>query len=346
MIKFLGVKGCIHDGWLYVSNYNENFIDKEYLYYFLIYYSVQFNNYSSGAAIQNINTEILRNTKIKLPSIPIQQKIASILSSYDELIENNKKRIKLLEEMADEIYNEWFVRLRFPGYESTKIVDGLPEGWKNLKIGDICTVGRGSSPRPITDFSFFENGNIPWIKIADATASSKFVLETKEYVNEYGASFSRYLDEGSLIIATSGTLGFCVFLGIKGCIHDGWLYTNSYKMNIKPSYLYYRINSLTEYFNNFSYGAAIQNINTDILRKTSVLIPTEDILNNFYSIIDSIDLEHKLLLQKTKLVQESFDLLLPRLISGKLKVEHLTEEKELLMVAEPRAEYQKQNSIK
>ena len=346
LIKFLGVKGCIHDGWLYVSNYNENFIDKEYLYYFLIYYSVQFNNYSSGAAIQNINTEILRNTKIKLPSIPIQQKIASILSSYDELIENNKKRIKLLEEMADEIYNEWFVRLRFPGYESTKIVDGLPEGWKNLKIGDICTVGRGSSPRPITDFSFFENGNIPWIKIADATASSKFVLETKEYVNEYGASFSRYLDEGSLIIATSGTLGFCVFLGIKGCIHDGWLYTNSYKMNIKPSYLYYRINSLTEYFNNFSYGAAIQNINTDILRKTSILIPTEDILNNFYSIIDSIVLEHKLLLQKTKLVQESFDLLLPRLISGKLKVEHLTEEKELLMVAEPRAEYQKQNSIK
>lgn len=276
---------------------------------------------SAGATRESLTKEVIENLKIPLPALATQQKIASILSAYDELIENNKQRIKLLESMAEEIYKEWFVRLRFPNYENTQFVDGVPIGWKEGKIGDICIVGRGSSPRPITDQKYFSNGTIPWIKIADATASSKFVLETKEYVNEFGASFSRYLEEDSLIIATSGTLGFCMFLGIKGCIHDGWLYTYGYKNGIKPTYLYFKINSLKEYFDNMSYGAAIQNINTEILRKTPILIPSEDILNRFYSIITPIDNEHKILLQKNQLLQQTRDLLLPRLISGKLRVE-------------------------
>ena len=281
---------------------------------------------ASGATREALTKEVIENLKIPLPPLPIQSKIASILSAYDELIENNKQRIRLLEEMAEEIYKEWFVRMRFPGYETAKFVDGLPEGWEKGSIGDICTVGRGSSPRPITDEHYFENGTIPWIKIADATASSKYILQTKECVNEFGASFSRYLEEGSLIIATSGTLGFCVFLGIKGCIHDGWLYTYNYKKNISPTFLYFKINSLKEYYNNFSYGAAIQNINTDILRKTPILIPSNEVLNKFYSIIYPIDCDHKILLQKNQLLQQTRDLLLPRLISGKLSVGHLVED--------------------
>ena len=292
---------------------------------------------AGGSAQPNANANDLTSFKIKIPPVITQRKIALILSAYDELIEINKSRVKLLENIAEEIYKEWFVRLRFPDYLTTKFINkegheckpgslgALPEGWENDKIGNICKVGRGSSPRPITDNQYFINGTIPWIKIADATASSKFILETNEYVNEYGASFSRYLEEGSLIIATSGTLGFCIFLGTKGCIHDGWLYTYDYKKSIKPSYLYFRINSLTKYFNNFSYGAAIQNINTEILRKTSILIPPKEILNKFYSIIDPIDKEHKILLQKTQLLQQTRDLLLPRLINGKLSVDHLVE---------------------
>jgi len=335
---------------------DKNIANPKYVLFFInspSYKSYLLGLSAAGATREALTKEVIENLKIPLPRLPIQNRIASILSSYDELIENNKQRIKLLEEMAEEIYKEWFVRMRFPGYETAKFFNehgvevkcgtegGLPEGWVNGSIGDICNVGRGSSPRPITDEQFFKDGTIPWIKIADATSSSKFILETKEYVNEHGASFSRYLDEGSLIIATSGTLGFSVILGVKGCIHDGWIYFNDYKKGITPMFMYFKINSLKEYFNNFSYGAAIQNINTEILRKTPILIPTIDVLNKFYLIIEPIDKEHKILLQKNQLLQQTRDLLLPRLISGKLSIEHLLyAESEGLMAAEPKSEYQ------
>ena len=145
------------------------------------------------------------------------------MGRYDALIENYATQIRTLEASAQNLYREWFVRERCP-FAEYETDSKLPVGWEEIKIGDVCTIARGSSPRPINDNIYFDDGTIPWIKIADATASGKFLFETKEHVNEYGASFSRYLDEGSLIIATSGTLGFCVLLGVKGCVHDGWLY--------------------------------------------------------------------------------------------------------------------------
>ena len=110
--------------------------------------------------------------------------------------------------------------------------------WNEVHLAEVCEVGRGSSPRPINNQAYFEGGSIPWIKIADATASGKSIYETKEYVNEYGASFSRYLPIGALILATSGvSLGQVKFLGVKGCIHDGWLYIKNYK-GIDKEFLY------------------------------------------------------------------------------------------------------------
>ena len=100
--------------------------------------------------------------------------------------------------------------------------------WREIELADVCEIGRGSSPRPINNRAYFDGGEIPWIKIADATSSVKVIYKTKEYVNAYGASFSRLLPIDSLIVAASGTLGFPMFLGVEGCIHDGWLYFKSY----------------------------------------------------------------------------------------------------------------------
>lgn len=269
---------------------------------------------------QRADIKSVKKIKLLLPPLPIQQFIASILSAYDDLIEINYQRIKLLEETARSIYKEWFIRLRFPGYKKAKFIKGVPEGWEVKKIGEVCKVARGSSPRPIIDQRYFENGNIPWVKIADATASGKFLFETKEYVNEFGASFSRQLKPGSLIIATSGTLGFCIFLAIEACIHDGWLYTTEYKFSITPEFLFFVINDRTEYFNNLSYGAAIQNINTDILRNTPFLKPSKDLLEKFQRIIEPINEQQKNLQQQNTQLRQIRDRLLPRLISGKLEV--------------------------
>ena len=166
--------------------------------------------------------------------------------------------------------------------------------WEEVALVDVCEVGRGSSPRPINDTAYFEGGDIPWIKIADATASGKYIYKTKEYVNSYGASFSRHLPSNSLILATSGvSLGQVKFLGVKGCIHDGWLYLKDYN-GIDKEFLYYKLISLQDYFHANSYGAAIQNINTDILRRTKVNLPPlqtqkriADILSTYDDLIEN-----------------------------------------------------------
>lgn len=317
--KFLGCEGCIHDGWMYFSDIKEDLILPDYLYYYLITLRGYYNNLSYGAAIQNINTPIVKKTKIHLPTIRKQKQIAEMLSVYDGLIENNKHRIALIEDMAQELYKEWFVRFRFPECENTKFENGVPLGWKKLHFSDIAEIGRGSSPRPISDQRYFENGSIPWIKIADATSSKIYIHNTKEYVNDYGASFSRKLPAGSLILAASGTLGFPMFLAVEGCIHDGWLYFSNFEKKYSK-YIYYVLMDLREVFNNVSYGAAIQNINTEIVRKSSILIPDDTTLFKFNDYVEELHNSIMNLQQQNQNLEKQRDMLLTRLMSGKLEV--------------------------
>lgn len=158
-----------------------------------------------------------------------------------------------------------------------------------IRIGDIASIGRGSSPRPITDKKYFEDGKIPWIKIADATASGKYIYETKEYVNELGASYSRRMKPGTLILSASGvSLGIPHFLGVEGCIHDGWIYMDNIH-DIDQQYLYYLLLTMRTYFDNLSYGAAIQNINTPILSRTKIEIPLVECQIKISTILSMLD---------------------------------------------------------
>lgn len=178
-------------------------------------------------------------------------------------------------------------------------------GWKEYKIDDLCKVGRGSSPRPIDNPIYFENGQIPWVKIADATASGKKIYKTKEYVNEYGASFSRYLPAGSLILATSGvSLGQTKFLGVDACIHDGWLYFDEFNNNIDKEFFYHRLLLLTEYLHGQSYGAAIQNVNTGILRSIKLLLPPLPAQRKIAGILSAYDDLIENNLKRIKLLEE------------------------------------------
>lgn len=291
----------------------------DYLYYMLKYQVRYLKSVANGAVFDTIVVKTFDRMKASVPDLPTQKRIAEILSAYDDLIENNNRRIALLEKAAQELYREWFVRFRFPGYENAKFENGLPEGWERLRFRDIAEIGRGSSPRPISDQRYFENGSIPWIKIADATSSKIYIHSTKEYVNNYGASFSRKLPIGSLILAASGTLGFPMFLAVEGCIHDGWLYFSNFEKNFSK-YIYYVLMDLREVFNNVSYGAAIQNINTEIVRKSNIIAPDDDILSKFTCYIEEIHNEIISLQKKNQNLAKQRDLLLPRLMSGKLEV--------------------------
>ena len=128
-----------------------------------------------GANIQNLSQARLSNHDCNVPDIETQHRIADILSAYDDLIENNQKQIKLLEEAAQRFYKEWFVDLRFPGHENTKIVDGVPEGWRVASIADICdTVGGGTPSTKIQ--SYYEKGDILWVTPTDITRNFSLAL--------------------------------------------------------------------------------------------------------------------------------------------------------------------------
>jgi type I restriction enzyme, S subunit len=301
--------------------------DPHYLFWHLQYlyeagHMRQYHTQHTGVARFQYTT-FAENEPLQLPPLSTQRKIAAILSAYDDLIENNSRRIAILEEMAQTLYREWFVHFRYPGHEGVPLVESplgpVPEGWEVVRLGDVCKIGRGSSPRPIIDQRYFEGGTIPWIKIADATKSGRYLYETKQRVNEYGASFSRLLPRGSLIVAASGTLGYTQLLGVEGCVHDGWLYLEDF-IGIDKLYLYELLHNKQQFFQNSAYGAAIQNINTTILREMEIVLPPSDIQQQFEHFISSVDLSIDNIGRKNANLRQTRDLLLPRLISGEVEV--------------------------
>jgi len=356
-IKFLGVKGCIHDGWLYASNYNDSLL-KEYLYYYLKYYSKAFHKFSYGAAIQNINTEIFRNTKIKLPPLPIQQKIASILSAYDDLIENNKRRIQLLEEMAEEIYKEGFVRMRFPGYENAKFYDeagqevphgtagALPEGWEKVKAEKLYNINIGKTP-PRKESHWFtsENQGIKWLSIKDINNSTVFAFNTSEEITFDGIKkFNvNVVPKNTVVLSFKLTVGKVIIVASDMATNEAIAHFNIKNYNkINREYTYCYLNNFKyeELGNTSSIGTAI---NSKIVKKMPIILPTSSLLSSFAKVILPILDELQILCQKNEILQQTRDLLLPRLISGKLSVAHLLKKEENdLIAAEPEAQYQKQ----
>jgi type I restriction enzyme S subunit len=300
----------------------------------------------SGSAQGFLSLEMIKKLPINIPSFSEQRKIASILSAYDDLIENNKQRIKLLEEMAQEIYKEWFVRLRFPGYESARFLgedgievqtgtsEALPEGWKKNKITDMFATSSGGTPLRAKD-EYYINGNINWIKTKELLDS--FIFESEEKISEFG------LKNSSAKIFPKDT----VLIGMYGGVHGEGRKSTLGQLGIlaKPSstnqaccafipknehfysypYLFLFLKTKRLDYLNMSMGAAQQNISQDIILNSVYINPSNDIIKQFDSMVKPFFEEIKNLSQKNTLLQQTRDLLLPRLISGKLSVEHLAE---------------------
>ncbi len=300
---------------LYVTDFKGN--DPEFIAYFLR--TANLGSQRSAGAVPGVNRNILHAMRVKIPDAHTQKKIAEILSSYDDLIENNLRRMMLLEESARLLYREWFVRLRFPGHEHTRIVNGVPEGWEKYALVDLCRIGRGASPRPINEFM---GGEIPWFKIGDATASeSFFIFHTQEHVTEDGAKKSISLKPGSLILSNSATCGIPYFTGVRGCVHDGWLHFADFK-RISDQFLYcYLYFKREELVSSVGDGSTQKNLNTIAVGRLRVVLPPHDaLLQQFEDTVrPTFSMVHNLARQNISL-RSARDLLLPRLMSGEIAV--------------------------
>jgi len=345
-----GFRGCLGRR-MALIRVNKEIVNEKFLYQYFL--SSKWKAFIetvkiSGATVERISISKFPNYKITLPSLSIQKKIASILYSYDELIENNKQRIKLLEEMAEEIYKEWFVRLRFPGYENAKIVDGLPEGWEKDIISNYYVTSSGGTPSRAKE-DFFKDGTINWLKTKELLDTFTFSAEEKITEIALKESSAKIFPRDTILIGMYGgvhgegrksTLGQLGILGEESSTNQASCAFIPKNIYYSYPYLFLFLKSKRADFLNKSMGAAQQNISQDIIKNSPYIQPEENIIKCFDSLIKPFFEEIKILTQKNQLLQEIRDLLLPRLMSGKLSVEHLVEE-ELGMVAEERAAYNK-----
>ena len=307
-----------HDTSLWVKDFKGN--DPKFIYYLLKL--LHFEKFDAGAANPTLNRNHIHSLKIKVPKKEFRRKIANILSAYDELIENNKKRIKLLEEMAEEIYKEWFVRMRFPGYEKTKFFNeqgkqvphgtngALPEGWEKVKINEV-TNNYDNKRKPLSSMDRLEiQGRYPYY------GAAKII----DYINDF-------IFEGKyLLIAEDGSVitndGYPVLQFVN---EKFWVSNHAHvlegKYPISTEYLYL---SLSKYpIIGLVTGAAQPKINQENLNRITLLKPSVFYCEKFNEICIPLFDEILILNKKNLLLQETRDLLLPRLMSGKLNVEEL-----------------------
>ncbi len=282
----LKIDGCIHDGWLVLRD-KMNHFQKEYLYYALSSKSTynKFKALAVGGVVNNLNSTIVKQVEFPLPPLEVQKQIAKTFDVASELISLRKKQLAELDNLIKATFYDMF---------GDPVVN--EKGWGVSKLGELCKIVRGGSPRPIEKYL---GGTVPWIKIGDATNGDNIYLHnTRESIIEKGVTKSRYIKTGSMIFANCGvSLGFARIITFDGCIHDGWLAFNNISEKLNRIFLLKQLNEMTLYFRGIAPGGTQPNLNTNIMRKVSVIIPPIDRQNQFAEIVTKIE-EQKALVQK------------------------------------------------
>lgn len=266
-----------------------------------------------GAAQPNISANAIGKYKfLNSSDIFIQRRIASILSAYDNLIENNNRRIRLLEQMAENLYKEWFVRFRFPGHEKVEMENGLPKGWKYEDLFSVATVSYGYA---FKSELFCDNSSLnAVVRIRDIQDN-----HTDTYTSE--SCDEKYLiKKNAVLIGMDGIFHMCLWNGDKAYLNQRVVMLNSKYEHICNYYLFMAIHAQVKFWEQVIAGTTVAHLGDKHLRKMKVLIPNENILERANSFLESIMNERNKLFKQNQLLTRQRDLLLPRLMSGKLEV--------------------------
>ena len=298
---------------------NKEIINPLFLYYYIKGNLNYIKLFGTGATFPEISGAAMRKIKVQIPSLPTQQKIASILSAYDRLIENNTRRIRLLEQMAENLYKEWFVRFRFPEHENVEIVNGLPKGWEIKIIADFGRIETGKTP-PMSNRDLY-GGDILFVKTPDMHGKL-FVRSTSETLSQEGNNYQRtkLLPINSIMVSCIGTAGIV-------SINTNLAHTNQQINSIilnnleDLEWLYYVCRQLKPTIELFgATGATMTNLSKGKFEKLKIVVPKVDFRGAFHKRIRPYFKEIYALEQQNTFLTRQRDLLLPRLMSGKLEV--------------------------
>ena len=291
------------NGWMTGSDCLKVVLDESKCYPKFIYYQLRsehigrwLEKVSIGATMPSLNTGLLSGIEMVLPPIEIQKQIAGILSVYDDLIENNQKQIKLLEEAGQRLYKEWFVDLRFPGHENTKIVDGVPEGWRRGLLKELISVNYGKDHKKVPD-----DGNIPVYGSGGLMRKCNKSLFSGEAV----------------LIPRKGSLNNIMYVDETFWTVDTMFYATM-KQPHTAVFVYFFVKAFDMYSMNI--GAAVPSMTTKILDAMDVVIPDKETLEKFDKYAKVYFNKIKTLQGQNEQLKTARDLLLPKLMSGEVEV--------------------------
>lgn len=302
--------------------FKPNVCNIDYVYYYMLqeWYNEYICSFNAQAAQPNINLEQISKLKLNLPSREKQDKIASILSVYDDLIENNNKRIKILEQMAENLYKEWFVRFRFPDYQNTEFENGIPKGWKIIQVQDLFDISIGRTPdRKVFEYFSNNQSDYLWISIADMK-DKMFVMSSAEYLtcDAIRKVNMPMVSENTVILSFKLSVGRVAITTQLSCTNEAIAHFNTNnKQLVEYTYLYLKFFQYQDLGNTSAIGNAV---NSTIIRKMKFLYPDGEIVRVFHLQIKDVFNEIKLLSRKNQNLIKQRDMLLPRLMSGKLEV--------------------------
>jgi type I restriction enzyme S subunit len=296
--------------------------DVHFVKYCLDTYKLQIQSISQGTTQDNLSLEKLRSINLKIPPLPIQKKIAAVLSAYDDLIENNNRRIAILEKMAEEIYREWFVRMRFPGHEKVKFYKGVPEGWKVEKVNKLGKIITGKTPS--TKVAKYYNGDYLFIKTPDMHANM-FVFETEETLTEEGLKSqpSQTIPKNSICVSCIGT-GGVVSITTGTCQTNQQINTVVLREESDLEWAFFTLRNLKETIKLFgATGTTMTNLSKGKFSSIKILLPYSQLREAYHDTVNPIFDQTRTIVLSNSTLRKTRDLLLSRLLAGKLSVENL-----------------------
>lgn len=270
---------------------NKELLLPKYLYYFCCYFD--FESLNTTVTIPSLTKANLLNIEINIPSIAEQGQVVGTLNKISELISLRKTQIYKLEQLTQSRFLEVFGDCEQEAF-----------------IGDVISISRGASPRPISAFITEREDGVNWIKIGDVSENSLYITKTEERITPEGAKKSRMVHKGDFILSNSMSFGRPYILGIDGCVHDGWLIMSDFKEIFHELYLYHAIRSddVQYQFSGKVNGATVKNLNSDLVKNTLIKVPPMALQNQFAAFVEQINkskFELKQSLEKLETLKKS-----------------------------------------
>jgi type I restriction enzyme S subunit len=285
----------------------------------------QVRSFGSGSTVEHMRLEDVPNLEIDLPTLPIQRRIAGILTAYDELFENNRRRIRILEEMARKLYREWFVNFRFPGHESVPRVASalgeIPEGWEVKKVSDTFEIVGGGTPARANP-EFWEQGDVQWYSPNNLTgAATMFMDDSRDHITSIGLqkSSARLFPPLSVMLTSRATIGAIAINTHEACTNQGFI-TCIPNHRVPLYFLFHWLTENVPTFLRMASGATFKEISRGVFKTIDFAQPPSALVHSFESRVTPIGTQMLALQRQVQNLRRTRDLLLPRLLSGNVSL--------------------------